>query len=262
MHIVVLVKQVPATDNVRLDPEKGIMIRGAKDNIINPLDENAVAEAVRIKALLPEATVTALAMGPEAAREVLREAAARGADRGVLLSGRAYAGADTIATSRALAAAIKKLSPVDLVLAGERATDGETGQTGPMVAARLDMPVVTYVRKVDWQDGVLQVERIVEDGYEQVEVTPPALLTVVKDINKPRPPSLKRRLKALKMEVPVWGPEDLALAANELGLKGSPTRVVKVFSPRLVRQTRMFGENETTSAIDELLRQLTARNVV
>lgn len=262
MHIVVLVKQVPATDNVRLDPETGTMIRGGKDNIINPLDEHAVAEAVRIKSLVAEATVTALTMGPEAAREVLREAVARGADRGILLSGRAYAGADTIATSRALAAAIKKLLPVDLVLAGERATDGETGQTGPMVAARLDMPVVTYVRKVDWLGGSLRVERIVEDGYEQVEVSLPALLTVVKDINIPQAPSLQRRLKALKMESPVWGPEALALSADKLGLKGSSTRVVKVFSPKLTRKTRMFGEDETETGVEELLRQLSVRNVV
>jgi len=262
LHIVVLVKQVPATDNVRLDPETGTMIRGAKDNIFNPLDEHAVAEAVRLKALVTQTTVTAVAMGPEAARDILREAVARGADRAVLLSGRAYAGADTIATSRALAAAIRKLSPVDLVLAGERATDGETGQTGPMVAARLDMPVVTYVRKVDWQGGFLRVERIVEDGYEQVEVSLPALLTVVRDINTPETPSLPRRLKALKIEPPVWGPEELALAADQLGLRGSPTRVVRVFSPRLARQTRMFGQDETATGIEELLRQLSVRNVV
>lgn len=262
MHIVVLVKQVPATDNVRLDPETGSMIRGGKDNVINPLDEHAVAEAVRLKGLAAGAKVTAITMGPEAAREVLREALARGADQAILLSGRAYAGADTIATSRALAAAIRKLAPVDLVLAGERATDGETGQTGPMVGARLEMPVVTYVRRVDWRDGSLQAERIVEDGFEQVEVSLPALLTVIRDINTPQAPSLQRRLKALKIDPPVWGPEELSLSPDQLGLKGSPTRVVKVFSPKLTRQTNMFGPRETAKGMEELLRQLSFRSVI
>jgi len=262
MHVVVLLKQVPATDNVRLDPETGTMVRGTQDNILNPLDQNALAEARRIKSLDGTTTVTVLSMGPETAVEALREGVAVCADRAVLLSSRAFAGSDTIATSKVLAAAIKKLMPVDLVLAGERATDGETGQTGPMVAARLDFPVVTFVRRVDVQEGALSVERIVEDGFEELEVDLPALITVVKDINEPQEPSLKNRLQAKKVQVPVWGPEELGLSTEDLGLKGSPTRVVKVFSPKLARNAVMFDREEMEMGIRQIIDKFTLLNVI
>lgn len=262
MNIVVLIKQVPATDNVKMDPETGVMIRTGKDNIINPLDENALEEAIRIKNSRSGVKVTAITMGPDSAIKALKEAIAMGADSGILLSGRAFAGSDTIATAKVLAAAIKKVMNVDLVLCGERATDGETGQTGTMIANMLDIPVQTYVSKVEVRDKSVVVERIVEDGFERVEVPFPVLLTVVKDINQPGFPTLQGKLRAKNVDIIVWGPDDLGLAKEELGLKGSPTRVVKIFSPKLSRDTIMHKHDDTSQAVNELIKFLTAREAI
>lgn len=262
MKIAVLIKQVPGTDNVQMDPETGVMIRTNKGNIINPLDENALEEALRIKRTRDGVQVLAVSMGPESAMKAVREAVAMGADGGVLLSGRAFAGADTIATARVLAAAVRRLGGVDLVLCGERATDGETGQTGPMVAAHLGIPVQTYVHRLAVADGAVTVERLVEGGFERVEVRLPALVTVVKGINEPGFPTLAGKLRAREAAVPVWGPEELGLAPEELGLKGSPTRVVKIFSPKLSRDTVMCRWDNTGRAVNELLEFLSAREIV
>lgn len=266
MHIAVLIKQVPGTDNVKMDPETGVMIRTNKNNVINPLDENALEEAIRIKNSLPGTQVTAISMGPESALKALREALALGADRAVLISGRAFAGSDTIATARVLSAAIRRAGPVDLVLCGERATDGETGQTGAMVAAMLDIPVQTYVSKIDIaqtdQGYQLTVQRIVEGGFEVVSVPCPALITVVKDINIPGLPTLSGKIKARQTEIPIWGPADLGLEKPWLGLTGSPTRVVKIFSPKLARDTVMLREDGSGSSIQQLLDYLRQKEIV
>lgn len=237
MRIIVLIKQVPGTDNVKMNPETGVMIRTGQDTVVNPLDEHALEEAVAIKSRLKGVHVTALTMGPPSAEKALREALAMGADDVVLLSNRAFGGADTIVTARTLAAAIRKLGPADLILCGERATDGETGQVGPMVAIMLGLPVQTYVRKIDLEYHSVTIERIVEDGFERVKVAGPLVISVVKDLNQPRLPTLRSKLIARKAEVPVWGPEEIGLKPEELGLKASPTRVTKVFSPKLSRDT-------------------------
>lgn len=254
MKVFVLIKQVPATDNVKMDPETGTMVRSGKGNIINPLDENALEEAIRIKSAAG-ASVTAISMGPDTAVKALKEAVAMGADRGVLLSARAFAGSDTIATARTLAAAIKKLGGADLILCGERATDGETGQTGAMLACMLDIPAVTYAKSIvlDGEKAAIRVERIVEDGFERVEVPLPVLVTVVKDINEPGFPTLKGKLDAANTPIDVWGPEELGIDKSQLGLGGSPTRVVKVFSPKLSRDTVIFQQDGTGEAVDNLL---------
>ncbi|SHE57705.1 electron transfer flavoprotein beta subunit [Desulfofundulus australicus DSM 11792] len=262
MNIVVLIKQVPGTDNVKMDPKTGTMIRTGKDNIINPLDENALEEALRLKRSLKNVTVTVVSMGPESAMKAIKEAIAMGADGGILLSGRAFAGSDTIATARVLSSAIRKLWPVDLILCGERATDGETGQTGAMVAAMLDIPVQTYVQKLEVGDGIITVERLVEGGFERVQVKIPALVTVVKGINQPGFPTLAGKLRAKEVQVPVWGPEDVGLVPDEIGLKGSPTRVVKIFSPKLSRDTIMYRHDNTGRAISELINFLGAREII
>lgn len=262
MNIVVLLKQVPATDNVKMDPETGVMIRTGKDNIINPLDENALEEAIRIKNLNEGVRVTAVTMGPESAKKVLKEAVAMGADAGILLSGKAFAGSDTIATAKVLAAAIQKVGQVDLVLCGERATDGETGQTGAMVATMLDIPLQTYVSKVDLKDQTVEIIRTVEDGYERVEVPFPVLISVVKDINQPGFPTLQGKLKARGVDISVWGPDELGLVNEELGLKGSPTRVVKIFSPKLSRDTIMRKHDDSGQAVSELINFLSVKKVI
>jgi len=263
MHIVVLVKQVPGTDNVKMDPETGVMIRGKAGNIINPLDENAIEEAIRIKKSREGVLVTAVTMGPPTAIKAVKEAIALGADNGILLSDRAFAGADTIATAKVIAAGIKKLdTPVDLILCGERATDGETGQTAAMVAELLGMPVTTYVSKVDLTGNSAIFERSIEGGFERIEVVFPVMGTVVKGINEPGFPTLQGKLKAKVTEVPILGPVDIEVPANELGLKGSPTRVVKIFSPKLSRDTIMQTEKGDGKSIEELMNFLTAKKAL
>lgn len=261
MRIIVLVKQVPATDNVKMDEKTGTMIRAAGDNVVNPTDENAVTEAVRLKKETG-AIVTALSMGPETAQQALREAYAMGVDRCVLLSGRAFAGSDTIATSRALAAAVRKAGPVDLVLAGERATDGETGQTGPMVGALLGLPVITYVQKLVLAGDGLELERLVEGGFERVVCPLPALVTVVKGINQPSVPPLHLKLRAKKLEIPLWSAADLDVPAEELGLGGSPTRVARIFSPKLSRATVWYQENGGREGLTALTDWLTGEGLL
>lgn len=250
MKIIILIKQVPSTTNARMDPKTGVMIRDASDTVLNPLDEHAITEAVKIKEEHPGASVTALTMGPNSALKVLTEACARGADRGVLLSHRAFGGSDTIATSRVLAAAIRKLGPFDLILAGEKATDGETGQTGPMTAAMLDIPVLTYVRQLSVKDRRISVQRLVEEGIEEIEASLPVLVTVIRDINNPPLPTLRKYVMAKKISFPVWGPEEIEVMENDLGLKGSPTRVAKVFSPKLARNTTFFRADSGEKAAD------------
>lgn len=265
MKIIVLVKQVPSTTNTKMDPETGVMNRNAADSVINPLDEHAIAEALKIKESKPGTEIIALTMGPPSARKALQEACARGADSGVLLSHKAFGGSDTIATSRVLAAAIRKTGTFDLILAGEKATDGETGQTGPMTASLLDIPVITYTSKLDVKDGSINAWRMVEDGLEEINVKLPAMVTVVKDINDPPLPTLRRHIIARKLSFPVWGPEEIGLDSNDTGLKGSPTRVVKIFSPKLSRNTTFHTTNtdvETAGAIAAVLEALKTRSMV
>lgn len=262
MNIVVLVKQVPGTDNVKMDPKTGVMIRGASNTIINPLDENALEEAIRIKNSHEGVTVTAVSMGPASATKALKEAIAMGADRGFLISGRAFAGSDTIATAKALGAAIKKQGPVDLVICGERATDGETGQTGAMIANYLGIPVQTYVSGIEVNDQGVVVKRTVEGGFEKVEVPFPMMATVNKDINEPGFPTLSGKLKAKEVPITVWTDEDLGIDKSELGLGGSPTRVVKVFSPKLSRDTIMKNSDGTTKPVEDLVSFLVSKEAL
>ncbi|MEW6227531.1 MAG: FAD-linked oxidase C-terminal domain-containing protein [Bacillota bacterium] len=203
MNVFVLLKQVPGTSNVKMDEQTGTMIRTEHENIINPLDENALEEALRLRRSMQGAKVTVVSMGPPSAIKALREAVAVGADSAVLLSDKGFSGSDTLATARALARALEKLvggclDGDHLMLCGEKATDGETGQVGPMVSSFLDVSVVTYVRKISLEGAFVLAERAVEEGIERVKVPLPAVLTVVKDINRPGLPNLSGKLKALQ----------------------------------------------------------------
>lgn len=262
MNIILFIKQVPGTDNVRMDPEKGTMIRSTKDNIINPLDENAMEEAIKIKQSHPGSRITAVSMGPMSAMKVVREAIAMGADDGVLLSGRSFAGSDTIATARALASAARKIGRADLIICGERATDGETGQTGPMISSYLDIPIISYVSRLKVENGGVVATRIVEDGFEEVYAPFPVMVTVVKDINQPGFPTLNGKMLAKKANIAVWTNEDLGYDSKELGLHGSPTRVVKVFSPKLSRDTKLYKQDGSGSAVKELIGFLADRDCI
>jgi len=241
MKIIVCVKQVPDAKDVRLDPKTNTLSREGVQAIMNPYDRHALEEAVRLKEQ-HGGTVTVLSMGPPQAEAMLREAVSCGADEAVLVSDRAFAGADTWATTYTLAMAIKKIDDFDLILCGKQAIDGDTAQVGPGLAERLDIPFVAYVRKIKHcTANAIQAERLMDDGYDLVEVSLPALFTVVKEINEPRIPSLKGKMKAKKIDITKLTAVDIEADPDQLGLKGSTTQVVKVFSPELKGARAMLG---------------------
>ena len=223
MKIVVCLKQVPDTNQVKIDPVTGTLIREGVPSIINPEDKHALEEALRIKDA-NGAHVTVVTMGPPQAEAALREAMAMGADEAVLVTDRAFAGADTLATSHALAGAIKKLE-YDLILAGRQAIDGDTAQVGPEIAEHLGLAQVTYVQKVEVMGDSLKVTKGLEDGYEVLEVKMPCLLTAIKELNEPRYMDARHIFQIFKKEVSVWSADDIAVDKALLGLKGSPTKV-------------------------------------
>jgi electron transfer flavoprotein beta subunit len=231
LNIIVSIKQVPDTTEVRIDPVTNTLIREGVPVIINPFDENAIEEGLRLRERYG-GKVTVITMGPPQAENALREALAMGVDDAILISDRNFAGADTLATSYTLACAIKKIGDFDVLLFGKQAIDGDTAQVGPGVAEHLGIPEVAYVRKIEEiNNGIAKVQRIMEDGSEIIEVKLPALFTVIKQINEPRLPSLKGKLMAKKKEIPVWKVEDIDADINKVGLKGSPTKVIKTFTP-------------------------------
>lgn len=265
MRIVVPVKQVPETDAVKMDEATGTMIRDGVEAIVNPLDLYAIEIAIRLREA-HGGEVVAVSMGPPKAVAAVKEAVAMGCDSGVLISDKAFAGSDTWATSYVLAEAIKTLGECQFVICGERATDGDTGQVGPGIAAWLDLPVATYVSRIESvAAGSCRVHRLVEDGYEVLDVTTPAVLTVVKEVAPPRLPTLRGKQKARKMDVPILGPADLDVKPEYLGLNGSPTRVVRISRPRVARECRKVVANDEKSieqAADELVTLLRRKELI
>jgi len=230
-HIVVCIKQVPDTTDVKIDPETNTLVREGVASIINPFDMYAIEEAVRLKEEHGGRT-TVLTMGPPQAEAALREALSMGIDEAVLVSDRAFAGSDTLATSYTLARAVKKLGPFTLILCGKQASDGDTAQVGPGISTHLEIPQVTYVKKIEsFADGMARVERMTEEGFEVLETPLPCLLTVVKEINEPRLPSLKGKMRAKSAKLQMFTAQNLDCEEGRLGLKGSPTQVIKIFSP-------------------------------
>ena len=257
MKIVVCLKQVPDAKNVRLDPETNTLSREGVQSIMNPFDKHALEEGVRLKEE-NSGSVVALSMGPPQAEEMLREAISCGADEAVLVSDRAFAGADTLATTYTLATAIKKIGGCDLILCGKQAIDGDTAQVGPGLAQRLDLAYAAYVKKIDQiKGGALLLQRMMDDGYDEMEVPLPALLTVVKEINEPRIPSLKGRIKAKKAMITTLSAEDIGADPRFLGLSGSPTQVAKVFAPQ-VKGERTMLEGSVDQQVEQLVERLDA----
>jgi electron transfer flavoprotein beta subunit len=232
MKIIVCAKQVPDTNEVKIDPVKGTLIREGVPSILNPDDANALEEALALKDKYPGATVSVVSMGPPQAGYMLRECLALGADDAYLLSSRAFGGADTCATSTTIAAGIRKIGGYDVIFAGRQAIDGDTAQVGPQTAQRLGIPSVTYVQKIrEIKDKSIVVERQLEDGYEVIEVRTPCLLTAVKELNNPRYMSVESIEDAYQKEITVWGENDVSLAPEDCGLKASPTQVFRSFTP-------------------------------
>jgi caffeyl-CoA reductase-Etf complex subunit CarD len=231
MKILVCVKQVPDTNEVKIDPVKGTLIREGVPSILNPDDASALEAALRIKDKDKDTQVIVLTMGPPQATYMLRECLAMGADEAYLLSDRAFGGADTCATSTTIAAGIKKIGGVDIVFAGRQAIDGDTAQVGPQVAQRLGIPVVTYVEKIQIDEGKVTVQRQLEDGYEVLEVQTPCLLTCVKELNEPRYMSVGAIVDAYQKEITVWDHAAVGLDPKDCGLNASPTQVFRSFTP-------------------------------
>lgn len=238
MNFVVCIKQVPGTTEVQVDPKTNALIREGVKSIVNPFDENAVEAALQLREA-HGGKVTVISMGPPQAEEALRHALAMGADEAILLTDPAFRGSDTLATSYTLAAAIRKLGDVDLVLCGKQAIDGDTGQVGPGLAERLGLPQVTFAIGLEIADsppagregGKLRARRLLDDFFEVVEVRLPAVVTVVKQINEPRYPSMRNVLKAKRAQIAKWTLADLGADPAQTGFDGSPTTVIRVWPP-------------------------------
>lgn len=256
MKIAVLIKQVPETDDVKMDEATGTLVRKGNEAVVNPLDLFAIECALQLAGKYGAET-TAISMGPPAAAAAIREAISMGIDSGILISDRAFAGSDTWATANILAAALRHCGPFDLVLCGERATDGDTGQVGPETASALDMPVAAYVSKVREINGSsIIVEQRNEHGIAVTGVQLPAVLTVLKETGTPRLPTLRGKIKARDSVIKTLGQQELELPQETIGLAGSPTRVVKIFHPQVVRKCRLFtasGSENTESAVRDLV---------
>ncbi len=263
MRIGVLVKQVPATDKVRMDEKTGTMVRSEMEAELNPLDMYAIEEAVRIKERMKDVHVTAITMGPPAAGDAIKDAISIGCDDGYLLTDRRFAGADTWATAYTLSMAIKAIGGFDLILCGERATDGETGQVGPSVGAQMEIPILTYVSKiVELTNDHVRVQRAVEGGHETVEVDLPALVSVVKEINEPRIPNLSGKLKAKSFEVKILDAVGIKADQLKIGLGGSPTRVVNVFYPKITRNGKIVRSKDPQVTVKELIEFLRSKEII
>jgi electron transfer flavoprotein beta subunit len=258
MNIIVLVKQVPDTSEVKINRETNTLIRDGVPSIINPFDMYAIEEALRLREK-HSGKVTAVTMGPPQAAEALKEAVSLGVDDVVLLSDRSFAGADTWATSYALSQGIKKIKDYDLIIAGKQAIDGDTAQVGPETADMLGIPFVAYIRKIDQIEGKKMVaERLMDEGYDIVETSLPALITVVKEINQPRMPSLKGKMKAKSLKVTTWNAKDIGADENRCGLRGSPTKVVKIFPPAPRGKREILSgsmEEQITTIVQKLKEQ-------
>ncbi|TFG85291.1 MAG: electron transfer flavoprotein subunit beta/FixA family protein [Spirochaetales bacterium] len=262
MKIVVCIKQVPGTNDAKIDPETKRIIREGIKAVMNPFDTYALEEAIRIKEKVG-GEVIVLTMGPQRAELILREALSVGADRGVLLSDRAFGGSDTWATSYALSKAIEKIGSVDLVICGKQAIDGDTAQVGPGIAAHLGWLQATYVMAIsDIGNGRLTTKRMHEDGWDRCTLVLPAVLTVVKDINQPRIPTLKGRLAAQNVEIPLWTAMDIGAELDKIGLNGSPTRVVKTNPPAGRSKTTLRIEGTPTECVRKLVHELRLRSFI
>jgi electron transfer flavoprotein beta subunit len=254
MKIIVCIKQVPDTTEIKIDPIAGTLIREGVPSIMNPDDKGGLETALQLKDKFG-AHVTVITMGPPQAEAILREAFAMGADRAILLTDKAFAGADTLATSFALAAALKNLE-YDLIITGRQAIDGDTAQVGPQIAEHLRLPQISYAVEVQF-DGrdTFTLKRETEDEYQILEVHPPCLITVLSTANKPRYMTVKGIVEAFAKEIEHWSANNISAAVEQLGLKGSPTRVRKSYT----KENKAAGEIwevDPHTAVDMIIEKL------
>ncbi len=262
MKIIVCIKQVPDTTDVKIDPKTGTLIREGVPSIINPDDKHAIEEALRLKAKFG-GTVTVISMGPPQAKTALREAYAMGVDDTILLSDRAFAGADTWATAYTLAAGVKKIGEFDLILCGLQAIDGDTAQIGPQLADSLDIPQITYVQELELEGETIRLHRALEDGYMVLETKLPVLVTAIKDLNEPRYPTVAGIVKAHREhKITVWNAQDIGADEEKIGLPGSPTQVKRSFAPQSKRAGELLAGDSVSEKVKKLVDRLEDRNVL
>ena len=259
MNIVVCIKQVPDTTEIKLDPVTGTMIREGVPSIMNPDDKSGLEMALELKDKY-EANVTVITMGLPQADAILREAMAMGADRAILLTDRKLAGADTLATSNALAGALRTLD-FDLLVMGRQAIDGDTAQVGPQVAEHLGLPQVSYVENLEFDGTTFTLKKWLEDGYQIVEVESPCVITVLSSANQPRYMRMRGIMEAYKREVEVWGCDKIDVDESKLGLKGSPTRVAKSFTKGVKGSGEKFEVSEA-EAVDIIINKLKEKHII
>lgn len=260
LKVVVCVKQVPDTTEIKLDPVKGTLIRDGVPSIMNPDDKGGLEMALRLKDQFG-AHVTVITMGPPQAEAVLREAFAMGADEAILLSDRKFGGADTWATSYTISAALRNLD-YDLIIAGRQAIDGDTAQVGPQIAEQLDLPQVSYVEGLSFQgENTLHIKKITEEGYQLLEVQLPCLLTVLASANKPRYMSVRGIMETFDREIVRWGFDDIDVDETKIGLKGSPTRVAKSFT-KGAKALGELHEVDAEEAAEIIIRKLKEKFII
>jgi electron transfer flavoprotein beta subunit len=259
MKIIVCIKQVPDTTEIKLNPETGTMIRDGVPSIMNPDDKGGLEMALSLKDQFG-AHVTVITMGPAQAEQILREAFAMGADRAILLTDKKFAGADTLATSQALTGALKMLE-YDLIITGRQAIDGDTAQVGPQIAELLDLPQVTYVENLHFHNALFSIRKATEEGYQLVEVAPPCLITVLASANEPRYMSVKGIMTAYQKDIEIWGFDQIQVDENQLGLKGSPTRVYKSFSKGAKSAGQKY-EVDPKVAVDIIMEKLKEKFII
>ena len=260
MNIIVCIKQVPDTTEIKLDPVKGTLIRDGVPAIMNPDDKGGLEFALRLKDKYG-ANVTVITMGPPQAEAILREAYAMGVDRAILLSDRKFGGADTLATSSTIAAALTLL-PYDLIITGRQAIDGDTAQVGPQIAEHLDLPQVSYAEELKYDgNGVFTVKKALEDGYQIVEVEAPCLITALASAVKPRYMTVRGIVEAYKKEVEVWNFDNITVDETKIGLNGSPTRVAKSFTKGLKAPGQLY-EVTPEEAVDLIIAKLEEKYII
>ncbi|KQC13295.1 MAG: electron transfer flavoprotein subunit beta [Desulfuromonas sp. SDB] len=262
MKIVVCVKQVPDISQAKVDPETYTIIRTGVDAVVNPFDLYAVEAALQIKDNLPQTKVTAISMGPPQAEAALKEVISMGVDDAILLSSKHFAGSDTLATSYVLSKAINQIKDVDLIITGRQAIDGDTAQVGPGIAAHLNLPLVTDVNGiVEIKPDELKIKAMTEEGYLYYFLPLPALISIGKGIGEPRMPSLRNKSRARKAIIPVWTPEEIDAEYQKIGLKGSPTQVVKIFTPEVGGEV-LFIEGEPPQQAERMVEILGQRHII
>ena len=261
MKIIVCIKQVPDTTEVTINPETGTLMREGVPSIVNPFDLYAIEEGLRIKEKIG-GTITVVTMGPPQAKEALLECISMGVDEAILISDKAFAGSDTWATSYTLSSAIKYLGGADIIICGKQAIDGDTAQVGPGIAEWINIPFIAFVKKIEEiTETYVRVERMMETGYDIIEVPMPCVITVVKEINEPRVPSIRGKMRAKKYEPKLLTSNDFPVDKSKLGLDASPTHVIKVFTPKLRKAGQKF-EGPPEEVVEKLYNALKEAKII